>query len=92
MNAWPIFQLQDSASDLADPPHRVTLLAGSGGLIFPKPCPHCGHSACGRIVVQKVFRQASAGDSVTRYAVHRVEVPYCDDCRAQHQREQRMLT
>ena len=92
MNAWPIFQPQDSASDLADHPHRVTLLADSGALSFPKLCPNCGNTAYGRIVVQKVFRQASAGDSVTSYAVHQVEVPYCDDCRAQHQREQQMLT
>lgn len=92
MNAWPIFQPQDSASDLADHPHRVTLLEGSGRPRFPDLCPNCGKPAFARMVVQKVFRQAAAGDSVTSYVIQQAEVPYCDNCTAQHHREQRLLT
>ena len=92
MNTWPIFQPQDSASDLANHPHRVTLLEGSGRLNFPELCPNCGHAAFGRIVVQKVFRQTTTGESVTSYLIKQKEVPYCDNCIAQHHREQRLLT
>ena len=92
MNSWPIFQPQDSASDIANHPHRVTLLEGSGRLNFPELCANCGKAAFGRIVVQKVFRQAAAGDSVTSYLIQQAEVPYCDNCTAQHHREQRLLT
>ena len=92
MLAWPIFQPQDSASDLADHPHRVTLLAGSEALRFPPLCPNCGNTAHGSIAVQKVFRQAPADDSVNSYVVHQLDVPYCDDCKALHDREQRLLT
>ena len=92
MNAWPIFQPQDSASDLANHPHRVTLLEGSGRLNFPAHCPNCGNAASGRIMVQKVFRQAAAGDSVTSYVIQQAEVPYCDNCTAQHRQEQQLLT
>ena len=91
MKAWPIFQPQDSASDLADHPHRVTLLAGSEALRFPPLCPNCGNTAHGSIAVQKVFRQAPADDSVNSYVVQQLDVPYCDDCKALH-REQRLLT
>ena len=92
MNAWPIFQPQDSASDLANHPHRVTLLEGSGRPNFPELCPNCGKAAFGRIVVQKVFRQSTTGDSVTSYLIKQTEVPYCDNCIAQHRQEQRLLT
>ena len=92
MNSWPIFQPQDSASDLASHPHRVTLPEGSGGLSFPELCPNCGKAAFECIVVQKVFRQAAAGDSVTSYLIQQAEVPYCDNCTAQHHREQQLLT
>ena len=92
MPAWPIFQPQDSASDLADHPHRFTLLADSVALRFPPLCPNCGNTAHGSIAVQKVFRQAPADDSVNSYVVHKMDVPYCDDCKALHDREQRLLT
>ena len=92
MTSWPIFQPQDSASDLASHPHRVTLIEGSGRPNFPELCPNCGKAAFGRIVVQKVFRQAEAGDSVTTYVIQQAEVPYCDNCTAQHHREQQLLT
>ena len=92
MISWPIFQPQDSASDLASHPHRVTLIEGSGRPNFPELCPNCGKAAFGRIVVQKVFRHTAAGDSVTRYVIQQVEVPYCDNCTAQHHREQQLLT
>ena len=92
MISWPIFQPQDSASDLASHPHRVTLLEGSGRPDFPELCPNCGKAAFGRIVVQKVFRQAAAGDSVTTYVIQQAEVPYCDNCTTQHRQEQRLLT
>jgi hypothetical protein len=92
MNPWPIFQPQDSASDLANHPHRVVLVQGSAGLAYPALCPYCGKAASRRILVQKVFRQAAAGDSVTSYLVEQAEVPYCDDCIAQHERERRVLT
>ena len=92
MISWPIFQPQDSASDLASHPHRVTLLEGSGRPDFPELCPNCGKAAFGRIVVQKVFRQAAAGDSVTTYVIQQAEVPYCDNRTTQHRQEQRLLT
>ena len=92
MISWPIFQPQDSASDLASHPHRVTLLEGSGRPNFPELCPNCGKAAFGRIVVQKVFRHTAAGDSVTTYVIQQAEVPYCDNCAAQHHREQQLLT
>ena len=92
MISWPIFQPQNSASDLASHPHRVTLLEGSGRPDFPELCPICGKAAFGRIVVQKVFRQAAAGDSVTTYVIQQAEVPYCDNCTTQHRQEQRLLT
>jgi hypothetical protein len=92
MNAWPIFQPQDSASDLANHPHRVVLVPTSAGLAYPALCPYCGKAASRRILVQKVFRQAAAGDSVTSYRVEQAEVPYCDDCTLQHERERRVLT
>ena len=92
MTSWPIFQPQDSASDLADHPHRFTLLAGSEALRFPPLCPNCDNTASGSIAVQKVFRDTGSGDSVTRYVVHQMDVPYCDDCKALHHREQRLLT
>ena len=92
MNSWLIFQPQDSASDLADHPHRMTLLEGSERPKFPELCPNCGKPAFARMMVQKVFRQAAAGDSVTSYVIQQAEVPYCDNCTAQHHREQRLLT
>ena len=92
MNPWPIFQPQDSASDLVNHPHRVTLLEGSGRPNFPELCPNCGKAAFGCIVVQKVFRQAAASDSVTSYLIQQAEVPYCDNCTKQHHREQQLLT
>ena len=92
MKAWPIFQPQDSAGDLVDHPHRVTLLAGSEAPRFPALCPNCGNTASGSIAVQKVFRQTGSGDSVTSYVVHQIGVPYCDDCKALHHREERLLT
>lgn len=92
MNAWPIFQPQDGASDLAGHPHCVTLLEGSGKLHFPELCPYCGKAAFARMVVQKVFRQSTTGDFVTSYLIKQAEVPYCDNCIAQHHREQRLLT
>ena len=92
MQAWPIFQPQDSASDLAGHLHRVTLLAGSEALRFPPLCPNCGNTASGSIAVQKVFRQTGSGDFVTTYVVHQLDVPYCDGCKALHDREQRELT
>ena len=92
MNPWPIFQPQDSASDLVNHPHRVTLLEGSGRPNFPNLCPNCGKAAFGCIVVQKVFRQAAASGSVTSYLIQQAEVPYCDNCTKQHHREQQLLT
>ena len=92
MKAWPIFEPQDSASDLAGHPHCVTLLADSVALRFPPLCPHCGNTARGSITVQKVFRQTGSGDFVTTYVVHQLGVPYCDGCKALHDREQRLLT
>jgi tripartite-type tricarboxylate transporter receptor subunit TctC len=58
MNAWPIFQPQDSTGDLARHPHRLVLVQSSVGLKYPSLCPHCGTPASRRIVVQKVFCQA----------------------------------
>jgi hypothetical protein len=92
MNTWPIFQPQDSACDLANHPNRVMLFQDAAGLAYPSLCPYCGKAASQRIVVQKVFRQAAAGDSVTSYRVEQADVPYCDDCIAQHERDQRALT
>ena len=48
--------------------------------------PHCGNIATGGIAVQKVFLQALADDSVTGYVVHQRDVPYCDECKALHDR------
>lgn len=92
MNSWPIFQPQDSASDLVNHPHRVTLLEGSGGPNFPDLCPNCGKAEFGRIAVQKVFRQAASSDSVTSYVMQQAEVPHCVNCAEQHYREQQLLT
>jgi hypothetical protein len=92
MTTWPIFQPQDSADDLADHLYGVVVMAGSEGLNFPWLCPYCGNAASQRIAVEKVFRQASADDSLTSYVVEQAQVPYCDDCIAQHKHEQRLLT
>lgn len=92
MHSWPIFQPQDSAAELASHPHRVTLLEGSAGLGFPPLCAYCGQAAFANILVQKVFRQTSWGDSVTTFVTQQAEVPFCDRCIAQHHSEQRLLT
>jgi hypothetical protein len=92
MSAWPIFQPQDTASDLANHPHRVQLVGSTMAHCYPWLCPCCGGAASRRIVVQKVFRESAGGDSGTSYRVQQAEVPYCDGCIARHEREQRLLT
>ncbi len=67
-------------------------MAGSKGLNYPWLCPYCGQSASQCLLVEKVFRQAGSGDGVTCYQVEQAQVPYCDDCIAQHKHEQRLLT
>ena len=93
MNKWPIFQPQDSAADLFSHPHRMVLVQNPAGLDYPALCPNCGKTASQRILVQKAFRLTSVtGDSVTSYQVEQAEVPYCDECIAQHEHERRALT
>ena len=78
---------QDSASELAPHPHRLTLRGSPGGSHFPPLCPHCGSAATNKIAYAKVFRHTDS-DGPTGYVVSSVAVPFCDPCIALHRAQQ----
>jgi len=78
---------QDSSSELAPHPHRLTLRGSSGSADFPPLCPYCGSSAANKIAVAKVFRHTDS-DGPTRYVVSSVAVPFCDPCIARHRAQE----
>lgn len=78
---------QDSASELAPHPHRLTLRGSPGGADFPPLCPHCGSAAANKIAYAKVFRHADS-DGPTHYVVSSVAVPFCDPCIERHRAQE----
>lgn len=88
----PRFAAQDGAAGLVPHAHRMTLHGSPGSVDFPALCPHCGAPASRMIDYAKVFRRASSSsDTLTSYVMHSVAVPFCDDCIARHQSEERPL-
>lgn len=89
---WPIFEPQNSASELAANPHRVDIEGEVADVAYPALCAFCGAGAGRRIAVAKVFRDQGGSDGVAAYRIRSAHVPYCEPCIAEHQREARQLT
>jgi len=69
--------------------HRVELSGPLKTLAWPDLCPRCGSPAAERIRVEKVFervtmRRIRDADDPTKYAVARVDVPFCAGCATEH--------
>jgi hypothetical protein len=60
----------------------LTLYGEPGSLSFPALCPNCGRNANRNISYSKAFCRVS---DLNSYVVSSVNVPFCDNCIAQHQ-------
>jgi hypothetical protein len=78
-------------------PYRVELTGPLKTLAWPTVCPRCGSPAAERIRVEKVFervalRRIRSPDDPTKYAIARVDVPFCAACASEHRKLVRGLS
>jgi hypothetical protein len=71
-------------------PGTIELTGAPRKLAFPQACASCGTPAGRRIPIEKVFER-QRGDHPSRYAVVRVDVPFCTTCRQRHHDEAKHL-
>jgi hypothetical protein len=71
-------------------PDTIELTGAPRKLAFPQACASCGTPAGRRIPVEKVFERPRA-DQPARYAVVRVDVPFCMTCLKRHRDEAKHL-
>ncbi|MDF1503586.1 hypothetical protein [Roseisolibacter sp. H3M3-2] len=64
-------------------PSRIRLTGPVGAVKLPPLCANCGADARGTLRVEKRFRRTSR-NRPTRWLHPRLDVPFCDPCRAAH--------